>query len=378
MIDYWLRDAPAAGSAPLKIDILGLDGKQIRTFTAEKPAPAGDADKPAPAGSADKHTPAPAGGAAERAAAAEGAKTGAAGTASAAGRAGEAEDADKGGAEPGGDEAEGEPEEADRPSRRGREEPHPPAARGFNRFVWDLTWPAAKGFPGMVLWNGELIAPRVAPGAYQARVTAGGQTATVAFTVVKDPRASGSDADLAAQQAFLLGIRDKIDQTHDALRRVRAVRGQIADLRKRLRAAEAPAGAAAGAKGDSDHDGDGGKAAAAHPSPYAGVYKAAKELDGKLAAVEEALNQTKSHSVEDALNFPIRLDDKLNGVAESAALGDYRPTAQAIAVRDELVAAIDTQLGVLAGLLSRDLASFNQVAAGAGAQPLIPPHPQVN
>ncbi len=378
VIDYWLRDAPAAGSAPLKIDILGPDGKQIRTFTAEKPAPAGDADKPAPAGSADKHTPAPAGGAAERAAAAEGAKTGAAGTASAAGRAGEAEDADKGGAEPGGDEAEGEPEEADRPSRRGREEPHPPAARGFNRFVWDLTWPAAKGFPGMVLWNGELIAPRVAPGAYQARVTAGGQTATVAFTVVKDPRASGSDADLAAQQAFLLGIRDKIDQTHDALRRVRAVRGQIADLRKRLRAAEAPAGAAAGAKGDSDHDGDGGKAAAAHPSPYAGVYKAAKELDGKLAAVEEALYQTKSHSVEDALNFPIRLDDKLNGVAESAALGDYRPTAQAIAVRDELVAAIDTQLGVLAGLLSRDLASFNQVAAGAGAQPLIPPHPQVN
>src|SRR6202007_897419 len=96
-----------------------------------------------------------------------------------------------------------------------------------------------------------------APGSYQARLTAGGQSATVAFTVVKDPRSNSSDADLEAQQRFLVGIRDKLDATHDALRPIRAARAQLADLGKRLRAA---------APGDGEGEaatGDGGEGAAA-------------------------------------------------------------------------------------------------------------------
>src|SRR6202007_2982285 len=122
-----------------------------------------------------------------------------------------------------------------------------------------------------------------APGSYQARLTVGGQSATVAFTVVKDPRSSSSDANLEAQQRFLVGIRDKLDVTHDALRRIRAVRAQIADLGKRLRAA---------APGEDEDAAD----------PYAAVRRAAKELDLELEAVEEALYQTRNHSLEDALN----------------------------------------------------------------------------
>src|SRR6202007_887540 len=113
--------------------------------------------------------------------------------------------------------------------------------------------------------------------------------------------------------------------------------------------------------------GDGGEGAAAAAGkaapaadPYAAVRKAARELDGKLTAVEEALYQTKSRSVEDALNYPIRLDDKLNNLASVAAIGDYRPTAQEIAVRDQLVAAIDVQLAKLDDLLAHDLPAFNQ------------------
>lgn len=71
---------------------------------------------------------------------------------------------------------------------------------------------------------------------------------------------------------------------------------------------------------------------------------------------------------QDPLNFPIRLNDKLAGVMALAGFGDHAPSASALAVRDELVAAIDTQLDRLEELLGNDLAAFNSQAAGAGLE----------
>jgi|GEM_PF-4707 len=473
VIDYYLRDEPAAGQPPLKIEILDREGKLIHRYTAAKPGagkpggkpagregakegakpgklggrgaeahpesgegagttapkgmpPAGTPDRaagaePEPAGLTQAPAQAPAGArpGAQAAAGATGAaapKTATpkivgpgAGPAKAAAAVAEAEP------EPGG-EAEAEAAEgaesaeaageAEKPALaaelEGPKEPKPPAAQGFNRFVWDLSWRRTKDFPGMVLWNRDLVAPTAAPGSYQVRLTIGGKpptagttgtagtagaagaagaagtVVTVPLTIVKDPRSSSTQADLEAQHQFLLGIRNKLDVTHDALRRIRAVRAQIADLGKRLRATV-------------PEQEDGEESAAAPPpppapqappqttaaDPYSSVRKTAKQLDRKLAAVEETLYQTKNRSVEDALNHPIRLDDKLNGVAVEAAIGDYRPTAQAIAVRDQLFAAIDAQLAKLDDLFAHDLPSFNQLAAGAGVQTVIPPRPQL-
>jgi hypothetical protein len=419
IVDYYLRDAPAAGQAPLRIEILDREGKLIRAFTAEKPgaekaAKQAEAAKPgaaktsqasgeAEAESAARPTRAestPAAGeagvakglaaspptAAAPATGSKGQPAGAAGAAGAkpaagAAAAGEKEEAAE--TAEGGEAGGGEAGESDLAALfREPEAEKPAAAQGLNRFVWDMTYRRARGFPGMVLWFRELTAPWAAPGAYHVRLVVDGKTAApVPFTIVKDPRSSSSDADLEAQARFLLGIRDKLDVTHDALRRIRAVRAQIAELRKRLRAAtheeagEAGAGTD-GAAGEAG-SGTGGAGKAPESDPYAAVRKAGKELDGKLAAVEETLYQTKSRSLEDALNYPIRLDDKLNGLAVLTALGDYRPTAQAIAVRDQLVAAIDAQLAKLAELLDHDLADFNRLAAGAGVQTVIPPRPQL-
>jgi photosystem II stability/assembly factor-like uncharacterized protein len=381
IVDYYLRDKPAPGQPLLAIEILDHDGKLIRRFNAAKPE-----------AEASARTPAAPGSAAARGTAAS-ASTSTSSAAPTAGSPGAPAPSPAASAKPAGEganaEAAGNPEEAAKPEEaaageeqeeetRGRPaaEPHPPASQGFNRFVWDLTYPAAKGFPGMVLWNRGLIAPLAAPGSYQVRLIAAGQSATVPFTVLRDPRSHSTDADLTAQTQFLLGIRDELNQTHDALRRIRAIRAQLADLGKRLRAAtEAEAEAPATADAGKPKPASG--APAPDTNPYAGVRKAAKDLDAKLAAVEEALYQDKSHAAEDMLNYPIRLDDKLNGVAQSAALGDYRPTAQAVAVRNELVAAIDAQMGRLGAILEHEVPAFNQLAAGAGVQPVIPPRTQL-
>jgi photosystem II stability/assembly factor-like uncharacterized protein len=396
VIDYYLRDEPAAGQPPLEIDILDREGKVIHRYTAAKPGTGkagkeGEAGKPGAAGGKAG------GGAASEGGSLVGGKPEAGGKAGGgaaseggslvggkpkAGGKGESEEAGEAEAEAGGEAEKQQPF----PGLEGPKEPHPPAARGFNRFVWDMTYRRAKDFPGMVLWNRELVAPPAAPGSYQVRLKVGGHPDTVVtapLTIVKDRRSSSSQADLEAQQQFLLGIRDKLDVTHDALRRIRAVRAQIADLGKRLRAAvpgEDEDGER-GAAGDHAAGTSGAAGAAAPPppaaDPYAAVRRAAKELDRKLEAVEEALYQTRNHSLEDALNHPIRLDDKLNGLAMESGFGDYRPTAQAIAVRDRLVAAIDAQLAKLDALLAHDLPSFNQLAAGAGVPTVIPPRPQL-
>jgi seryl-tRNA synthetase len=54
----------------------------------------------------------------------------------------------------------------------------------------------------------------------------------------------------------------------------------------------------------------------------------AKAVSDDLTKLEEALHQTKAKSGQDVLNFPIRLDDKIAGVFESAAAGYVAPTKQ--------------------------------------------------
>jgi photosystem II stability/assembly factor-like uncharacterized protein len=326
VIDYYLQEAPPAAKAKdVKLEILTRDGKVIRTFhgkPAEKVNEGKEAkaeEKKAEEKKKDEKKPAAAPKPGETSE----------GRAEAAEKAAEQE-------EPAGEEEEG---------RGRRPEPKVPTEAGLNSFVWDMSWPAASTFPGMVLWTGEPVEPEAVPGTYQVRLTAAGQTLTEPFEIRKDPHSKASQEDLEAQYRFLTEIRDKLDETHDAIRRIRDVRAQLKEVEKRL------------AKDD-----------AMKP-----VVDAAKDLDKKMTAVEEALYQTKNHASEDPLNFPIRLDDKLNGVAGSAALGDYRPTAQAVQVKAELTAAIDAQLKKLQGIWDTDLAHFNHLARDKGVAAVIVP-----
>jgi hypothetical protein len=87
-----------------------------------------------------------------------------------------------------------------------------------------------------------------------------------------------------------------------------------------------------------------------------------------LDSIEETLYQTKMESPQDPLNFPIRLNDKMAGVMSLAGIGDHAPTESAIAVRDELVAAIDAALKRLEDVINNDLVAFNLQAAESGLE----------
>jgi len=204
---------------------------------------------------------------------------------------------------------------------------------GMNAFRWNMRYEDAETFPGLIMWAGTTRGPVAVPGVYQARLIVGDDSTSVPFEIKKDPRSSSTVADLQAQFDFLMEIRDKLSETHRAIKKIRDVRSQTKAITSRL----------------GDYEG------------ADEIREAAKALNEKLTAIEETLYQTKNQSRQDPLNFPIRLNNKLAAVASTASVGDYRPTDQAVAVKEELTAAIDAELAKLDTILETDLPAFNDL-----------------
>ncbi len=207
------------------------------------------------------------------------------------------------------------------------------AEKGLNRFVWDLRYPDASRFPGMILWAGMTSGPRAIPGTYQIKLTVDGKTVSENFDLRKDPRIPTTDEEFRKQFDLLLKIRDKLTETHDSIVNIRDIRKQVNDYAVRVRSQPE-----------------------AKP-----VVEAAKALSDKLTAIEQELYQTKNQSSQDPLNYPIRLNNKLAALAGSIAGPDSQPTDQHFAVAEDLIGRIDTQLVALRQIIATDLPAFNKL-----------------
>ena len=127
---------------------------------------------------------------------------------------------------------------------------------------------------------------------------------TESFDLKKDPRLETTQEDFAKQFDLLWKIRNKLDETHKAIIKIRDMRQQIEAVSRRI---------------------------ASQPNAKAAV-DAGKSLNAKITAIEEALYQTKNQSSQDPLNYPIRLNNKLAALGGSVGGSDNPPTDQALAV----------------------------------------------
>ena len=109
------------------------------------------------------------------------------------------------------------------------------AEKGLNRFVWDLRYPDATRFPGMILWSGNTSGPQAAPGSYQVKLTVDGKTMAETFEVRKDPRVSTTQEEFQKQFDLLTKIRDKFSETSEAIIAIRDVRKQAQDYAARVK-----------------------------------------------------------------------------------------------------------------------------------------------
>lgn len=225
-----------------------------------------------------------------------------------------------------------------------KKEPNVPTEVGLNRFIWDMRYPDARKVEGYVASEGVLSGPVVAPGTYHVRLTVGDSELVEPFEVQQDPRVRAAREDLEAQCSLHLKIRDKLSETHDAINTLRNVRQQIDDWLKRTQ----------------------------QQAIFEQLTSAGQSVKEKVKAIEDELIQSKAKTRQDTLNYPVKLNGKLAGLAGVVANAQAAPTRQAYAVFDDLCQRIDVQLKQLQEVLETDVATFNSLLRENNVPGVIP------
>jgi hypothetical protein len=200
--------------------------------------------------------------------------------------------------------------------------------------VWDLHYGPAVAIPHAPLWAGSVAGPKALPGRYQVRLTVDGVSQTRPLEILPDPRGAATPDQLKQQFDLHRAINEELSTVDQAVLDLRAARA-------RIEAAVA--------------------AAAANPDA-ARVKAEGAALVSRMTVVEEALIQPRAHASEDALNFPVRLNNMLAALGALTADGDAPPTDQDAAMFTELKVECDRQLAEWANIQ----AELDRFAATAG------------
>jgi hypothetical protein len=205
-----------------------------------------------------------------------------------------------------------------------------PTTAGSRTTTWNLRYPNAVSFPGLIYWAGTNTGPKAPLGSYTVQLVVNGAPLQESFDILKDSRLTHvSDADIAAEFQLDLAVRNATNDANQDVINIRACTAQADD---RVATANDP-----------------------------GVTQAGTSLDSELNAVQDELYQTKLQAGEDPLNFPIKLNDKISALHDVIESVDGRPTDQTYQVFDELNAQLQTQLQNLRTDVNTDVPSFNQL-----------------
>jgi photosystem II stability/assembly factor-like uncharacterized protein len=218
-----------------------------------------------------------------------------------------------------------------------------PSKTGLNRVTWDLRYPGATLFDGLIVRSAQPErGPLAAPGRYQVRLTAGGVVHSRTFDVTWNPRLKDvTAAHLQEQFTLALQIRNKTSEAHEAIVRIRGL--------KRL-VGERTAGVA-------DRR----------------IRQAADAFVARIAAVEEDLYQVRNRSPKDPLNFPVKLNNRISALQRVVESAEARPTDQCYAVFTLLSDELALRMSTLDGAIRTDLPALNRLLAARKLPPVVDP-----
>jgi len=227
--------------------------------------------------------------------------------------------------------------------QKDRDKPLEPKA-GVNRFVWDMRVLRPTLVPKAVFNEGTKKPPKVAPGTYKVRLTVGGKAYTETVEVKPHPAGYATAADLKAQYDLLKSIRDRLSETHEAVLKIRDVRGQVKELGDRAERL---------GKGDA-------------------LKKQAAALADKLTAIEENLTNPQIIADEDSLIYEPKLDHDWTYLAAIVASADAKPTPSSVKYYEELKSRLAVILSEFRSLLDHDVADFNRAVQEQHIPPVAP------
>jgi photosystem II stability/assembly factor-like uncharacterized protein len=207
----------------------------------------------------------------------------------------------------------------------------PTTAKGLNTFTWDLRYPGATDFEGMIIWSARPTrGPKAPLGNYSIRMKTGDDVQEHAFSIEMDPNLKGiTKTDLDAQFTLAKNIMEKTDLANRTVIKIRNVKDQLEKAKPNM--------------GSSDWK--------RTFSPFL----------REISAVEEALYQVKNQSNQDPLNFPIKLNNRLASLRRSVETGDARPTNGAYKVFNELSQELENHLDQLDKVMDKHLPKINRI-----------------
>ncbi|MFT7591378.1 MAG: photosystem II stability/assembly factor-like uncharacterized protein [bacterium] len=188
-------------------------------------------------------------------------------------------------------------------------------AKGVNYREWYMHYPGAKRPKGMILWWATTAGPMAKPGKYWFRISLNGSQDSLSFNVLADPNSEATASDYEAQFEFLNEVITKLDETHEVLDEIEALKSKL-----------------------------GGLSSIHNLNKDDSIRIQIDSMTKQLNEIHNALYQTKNRSYQDPINFPIKLNNKLAHLNSLVRMGHYAPTQQATAVKDEIVAQIDDYL----------------------------------
>ena len=222
---------------------------------------------------------------------------------------------------------------------------------GVNRIHWDLrdepngpirllTSPMFAdhievGDDGRPASGARQISILLPPGRYTVRLNAAGETHEQPLTVIKDPHSAGTEADIAAQMAFLREVRDDVVTAGEAVQRVEAMRVQLATMAR---------------------------------------FAQDESLAEAITALQNELTHLQMNMVDlrltgqgqDGVRFGAQLLQKLGYITGAIAVADFPPTDQELEVKVILQEELRLHLEALDALVAGEVAALNEMLRARG------------
>ena len=184
--------------------------------------------------------------------------------------------------------------EDDEQSWYGADNKNPSMKKGLNSYTWNLRYPGATDFEGMIIWSARpQLGPIAPPGNYNVILTVDGKQYKSFIDLIKDPRIEVSDEVIDIQFQFAMEIMNQTDIANRSVIEIREIKDNLKNVSS---------------------------------SSSSTKRKKIKSLILKLENIESSIYQVKNQSGQDPLNFPIKVNNRLAYLRKSVESGDGLPT----------------------------------------------------
>ncbi|HWK10524.1 MAG TPA: hypothetical protein VNR64_10760 [Vicinamibacterales bacterium] len=210
---------------------------------------------------------------------------------------------------------------------------------GMHRVAWNLRYPLPDLIPGTAYNERDPRGVLAVPGQYTVKLTVDGRVVSAPLTVVKDPRSSATQEEMAAEFDLATQLMGMLGELHTVVRQIQAVRAQVDSVSTR--------------------------AARSDAAPRL------QQLDKAANDVLNRLYEPEARSSSDMLNFPMRLNVRLAYLEDEVDYGDGAPTEQFRQMTSEYRGVLDAEKARWKAIVTTDIPAINRQLAAIGAPQIV-------